>query len=208
MKAVTTKCFITLVFASLVGLAARADAAGDNREADHTALRALRTKAVEAINSQDSRALAACCTKEFAFTAIDQTLVTNEAQFNALFDRMFRAKDAPIASLKTEPEAEILTRFIDANTGICYGTTKDTYTMKDGRIVVMNARWTATVTKEDGEWKVAAAHVGTDFLNNPVLTLAVSFWKKLALGAGVISLVVGILLGRALFARKPTPAVS
>jgi ketosteroid isomerase-like protein len=193
---------------SLVGLAVRANAAEDNREADHAALRALRAKAVEAIDNQDSHALAACCTKEFAFTAIDQTLITSEAQFNALFDRMFRGKDAPIASLKTEPEADILTRFIDANTGICYGSTKDTYTMKDGRVVVMNARWTATVTKENGEWKVAAAHVGTDFLNNPVLTLAVSFWKKLALGAGIISLVVGILLGRVLFARKPTPAVS
>jgi len=208
VKAPTIGCFVSLVVASLVGLAAGTDAAEENREADHTALRALRAKAVEAINNQDSHALAACCTKEFAFTAIDQTLVTSEAQFNALFDRMFRAKDAPIASLKTEPEAEILTRFIDANTGICYGKTKDTYAMKDGRTVVMNARWTATVTKENGEWKVAAAHVGTDFLNNPVLTLAVSFGKKLALGTGVIGLVVGILLGRVLFARQPTPAVS
>ena len=148
--------------------------------------------------------LATCCAREFVFTAIDQTLVTSEAQFNALFDRMFRTKDAPIASLKTEPEAAILTRFIDQNTGICYGTSKDTYTMKDGHAVTINAHWTATVVKENGEWKVAAAHVGTNFLDNPVLTHVISFWQKLAIGVGVIVLLVGVGLGRMLFARKPS----
>ena len=206
MKTLTRTWFVTMVFAALVGLATQSKAVEDTRDADHTALRALRTKAVTAINNQDSHTLVSCCTKDFAFTAIDQTLVTNETQFTALFNRMFRSKDAPIASLKTEPEAATLTRFIDANTGVCYGTTKDTYTMKDGRVVVMNARWTATVVKEDGEWKVAALHVGTDFLNNPILTLAISFGKKLAIGVAAISLLVGLVLGRILFGRKPTAA--
>jgi len=176
--------------------------AAEERAADHDALRALRAKAVVAINSQDSRALASCCAREFVFTAIDQTVVTNEAQFAALFDRMFRGKAAIVTSLKADPEAAILTRFIDQNTGICYGSTKDTYTMKDGRVVVMNARWTATVVKENGEWKVAAAHVGVDFLNNPVLTRVAAFAKKLAVVTAVIGLVVGLILGRVLAARK------
>lgn len=41
--------------------------------------------------------------------------------------------------------------------------------MKSGKMVEMNLRWSATVVEGNGEWKVAIAHVGTDFLNNPVL---------------------------------------
>ena len=171
-------------------------AADDGREADHVALRALRDKAATAIDKQDIKALASCFTKEFAFTAVTQTVVTNEAQMQEFFDRMFHSSEALITSLKTEPKADILTRFVDANTGVCYGTSKDTYTMKSGQIVEMNVRWSATVVKENGEWKVALAHVGTDFLDNPVLTKLSSFWKKAAAGALAGGLILGLLFGR------------
>ncbi len=170
-------------------------AADESREADHVALRALRDKVTTAIDKQDIKALASCFAREFAFTAVNQTVLTNEAQVQEFFDRMFRSSDAPLASLKTDAKADILTRFVDANTGICYGSSKDTYTLKSGKVVVMNVRWSATVVKENGEWKVALAHAGTDFLDNPVLEGVKSFAKNLGLGAGVGGLVVGLAIG-------------
>ena len=59
----------------------------------------------------------------------------------------------------------------------------------------MRVRWSATVVKEGGEWKVALAHVGTDFLDNPVLEGVKGFAKNLGLGAGVGGVVVGLVLG-------------
>ncbi len=187
-----------------------AAAADESREADHVALRALRDKAATAIDKQDTKALASCLAKEFAFTAVTQTVLTNEAQVQEFFDRMFRASDAPLVSLKTEPKADILTRFIDANTGVSYGSSRDTYTLKSGKQVVMNVRWSATVVKENGEWKVALAHVGTDFLDNPVLEGVKKFARNLGLGAGAGGLAVGLVIGgligrgkRARTAAKP-----
>ena len=171
-------------------------AAETNREADHAALRQLRDKAAIGINNLDSSTLAPCFAKEFAFTTVTQSVLTNQAQVQDFFDRMFRAKDALLSGMKTEPTADILTRFIDQNTGVCYGGTKDTYTLKSGEAVTMTNRWSATVVKENGEWKVAMVHVGTDFLNNPVLDRAAAFAKKLAIGAGIGGLVLGIILGR------------
>jgi hypothetical protein len=64
----------------------------------------------------------------------------------------------------------------------------------------MNVRWSATVVKENGEWKVAIAHVGTDFLNNPVLDRVTSFWKKdvcIACPAGIAAgVIIGWMFGR------------
>ena len=175
-------------------------AAADVHEADHVALRALRDKAATAINKQDIKALASCFAKDFVFTAVNQTVLTNEAQMQDFFDRMFKSSDALVTSLKTEPTADILTRFVDANTGVCYGSSKDTYTMKSGEVVEMNVRWSATVVKENGEWKIALAHVGTDFLNNPVLDGVKASvkkgrcWRRRGRSAG--RRLLGVMIGR------------
>jgi len=186
---------LALVFVSSIGSSIVAFAADDNREADHVALRALRDKVATAIDKQDITALASCFAKAFAFTTVNQTVVTNEAQMQEFFDRMFRSSDALVTSMKTEPTADIPTRFLDTNTGVCYGSSKDTYTMKSGQVVEMNIRWSATVVKENGEWKIAVAHIGTDFLNNPVLDGVKAFVKKIGFGAGLGGLLVGGLLG-------------
>jgi len=179
-------------------------AADESRDADHVALRALRDKVTQAIDNQNIKGLASCFAKEFAFTTINQMVVTNESQLQEFFDRMFHSKDALVTTMKTEPKADILTRFVDANTGVCFGSSKDTYTMKSGKMVEMNVRWSATVVKENGEWKVAIAHVGTDFLSNPVLEGLKKFTKVVGLVAGVIGLLVGLLAGRLLGrAKKP-----
>jgi ketosteroid isomerase-like protein len=195
---------LSLVLALITGIggSVRALAADDSRDADHAALRALRDKVATAIGQQDLKALASCFTKEFAFTTVNQTVVTNEAQLQEFFDRMFRSKDAIVTSMKTEPKADILTHFIDANTGICYGTTKDTYTMKSGEVVEMNVRWSATVVKEQGAWKIALAHAGTDFLENPVTDGMKGLAKKVGLVAGLGGLLAGFLMGRFLCRRQ------
>jgi ketosteroid isomerase-like protein len=186
---------LAFVFMSSIQSSTVALAAADGHEADHVALRALRDKAATAINKQDIKALASCFAKDFAFTAVNQTVLTNEAQMQDFFDRMFKSSDALVASLKTEPTADILTRFVDANTGVCYGSSKDTYTLKSGEVVEMDVRWSAAVVKENGEWKVALAHVGADFLNNPVLDGAKALVKKVGVGAGVGGLLAGGILG-------------
>jgi hypothetical protein len=90
-------------------------ASGEEREADHVALRALRDKVATALNQQDVKALTSCFAKEFAFTAVDQTVLTSEAQIQAFLDKMLHGDQAILTGLKTEPKADILTRFIDTN---------------------------------------------------------------------------------------------
>ena len=178
--------------------------AAEDHEADHQALRQLRDQVVAGINNLDPKALAPCFAKEFAFTTVTQTVLTNQTQFQDFFEQMFHSKGALLTSMHTEPTADILTRFIDQNTGVCYGSAKDTYTLRTGQVVTMNLRWSATVVKQDGQWKVAVAHAGTDFLDNPVLTKVTSFWQSITIGAGVGGVLLGLILGVTIFRRKKT----
>ena len=65
----------------------------------------------------------------------------------------------------------------------------------------MKTRWTATVIKDtDGKWRILALHIGTNFLDNPLLTevedAVKSYMIRGAIGGVVVGLILGFLLGR------------
>jgi ketosteroid isomerase-like protein len=150
-----------------------------SRENDHEALRGLMKKVVQSLNEQDMNALGSCFTRDFTFISIDQTLITNRESLVAYYDSMFRSDKFPLKSMEAEPRADALTTFLDAGTGLCHGTSKDTYLFKNGRKVTMESRWTATLVKENDQWKIAAAHAGVNFLDNPLRPRG--FWQKFKL---------------------------
>jgi len=170
----------TMVSCGMSALALAQDA-GVNRDADHQALRQLRVDVMKAVSSQDMTALGKFFAREFVLTAVDQTVVTNREGMAAYYTLMFKKEDAPIAKMEVTGEADVLTRFTDANTGYCYGSALATYTLKDKSVVKLRERWTGVVVKEDGAWKIAAVHIGVNFLDNPVIRYrSMSGWKKLA----------------------------
>ena len=172
------------------------------REVDHEALRGLRQKAVDAFNSLDIDTLASCMAREFVFTTIDGTVLTNKDSMKAFYSSMFEGENAPLVSIETEPEASILTRFIDGNTGLNYGTAKETYTLKDGSEVTLQSNWTTTVVREGGEWRISAIHVGVNVLENPILAKVVSAGKRTAVLAGLAGLIGGFVIS--LVVRRKT----
>ncbi len=176
---------VVIIFS--ICLTSNAQTAELGSKADHDALRALKEKAVTAINSRDINALSSCMAKEFIFTAVDQTPLKSITEIDEYYKKNFDGPAAIVVSMKCEPVAEILTRFTDNNTGICYGSNKEFYKLKSGSEVTMNTRWTAVVVRENGEWKVAALHSGINFMDNPLL-------NKVA-KAGYTFLVVGLIAG-------------
>jgi ketosteroid isomerase-like protein len=163
-------------------------------EAEHEALRALRARVEKAINQQDLSALEACLTPEFAFTSSDQTTVTTPQELADFYQQMFKGEKAPLQSLQVELRPEILTRFLGPDTGYCFGEATEKYVLRDGRKLDFTARWTATVQKIDGQWLVAAAHVGVDFMHNPFLDRVKSACVQLAAGATLGGLALGALI--------------
>src|SRR5262245_15427708 len=137
--------------------------AGAQREQDHDQLRALARTIKEAVNANRLDDLLPLLAKNFSITMVDQTLVTQPGQIKEYFRRYFEAPDAVLKSVRIEPEADILTEFLDETTGVNHGTSTDTYTLRNGRQVVFRTRWSGTFRKVEHRVTDVDLNIRNDF---------------------------------------------
>lgn len=173
-----------------------------DRSADHTALRALMAKGVEALNTRKFEALAPNVDAGLTVITVDSRKHVGLDAFRTYFTGLFEGPNAMLANFKTEVVVDAETTFVDANTGVAYGTSKDTFTFRDGDVRTMATRWSA-VTRKDGDvWKLVNVHFSTNVLDNPVLEGAKAMAWKIAVGAAIAALLVGLVIGLAM-RRRP-----
>jgi len=174
----------------------------ENREADHDALRQLRDTITRAVNTDNLDLITPLLHDDVSITMVDQTVITSAPQLKEYFDKMFKAEGSILEDVQIEPKADMETMLVSDRLGVNRGSSTDTYTLKAGRTVVLNTRWTSSVIKEDGRWKLLTLHVGVDMLDNPILAAIGQlkyWWGAIGLLLGMIAMFV---LGRLLRARR------
>ena len=161
----------------------------DSRSADHEALRDMRKTIVQAVNTDNLELLTPVLHENVSITMVDQTVITSPQALKDYFHKMFKAEGSILKSVKVEPKPDIETLFVSDQVGINRGASADTYTLKSGRVVVLNTRWSSTVVKEGDGWKLLTLHVGVNLLDNPILagTEQLKYWWAAA------GLIVGLL---------------
>jgi ketosteroid isomerase-like protein len=173
-----------------------------DREKDHEELRALLRNAREAVNAKNFDALKPLFHEKFSITTVDQKLFTNFDDFKKEFTTLFSGDNAPLKSITFNPEADALTEFVGDNMGLSHGISTDTYTFSDGDTRTMKSRWTATLIKDAGKWKILNLHVGANILDNPVTEAAKGYVSKAGIGAGLGGLLLGFILAWFLRGKK------
>lgn len=176
------KLFILLAILISTGSEA---ATNTGTEADHDQLRQLLATAREAINAGQPELLVPFLHKDHVITVITQEIVNENKSIKQWYAEWFQKPGSPLQRMTTEPKASILTNIYDGKFGVCYGASIDTYELKDGRTFKMDAKWTATVLKENGQWKLLALHVGVDPINNALID---SYRSALGLGGVMIEI--------------------
>ena len=179
-------CLLTLLLAPV--------ALAEDREADHNELRTMLRTATEAMNAGNFDALRPLFYDKFSITTVDQQLFTNLDDFKAYYEGLLRGGNARLKSIAFHPEADALTEFVGDNIGLSHGTSTDTYTFTDGDVRTMISRWTATVYKDNGKWKIINLHIGANLLDNPVTAAAKGYVRKAAIIAAVGGLLVGFII--------------
>lgn len=189
-----------LVFVSLSGAAIAQDSS-PGREKDHEALRAVLAKGAEALNTRNLDLIAPLLDPEFTIITVDNRKEVGLEAFKKYYASLFEGPGAMLSKIEVRPVADELTRFLDENDGVVYGTSDETFHFKDGDVRSMKTRWSATVRKEGDVWKLVNVHFSANVLDNPLLAAAKSYAIKLAVGGFAAGLIVGLLL-MALLRRK------
>ena len=140
-------------------------------------------------------------------TTINQEIISQRSEITEYFERWF-GEGGYLDTLEISLTADDTTELYGDNSyGIVRGTGLEKYVLADGRDFDMITRWTATVVKDtDERWRILALHIGTNFLDNPILAVAESSLKTSAASGLVAGLVVGWLITFLLMRRRKAAA--
>jgi hypothetical protein len=196
-----TTC-LKLLLLCLITLLPTSAALAQDREADHQELRAMLRVATEAMNSGNFEALRPLFYNKLSITTVDQKLFTNFDDFKTYYEGLLKGGQAQLKSIVFKPEADALTEFVGDNVGLSHGASTDTFTFADGDVRTMTSRWTATVYKDSGKWKILNLHIGANLLDNPVTAAVKGYATKAAIGAGVGGLILGFIIAWLIRGRR------
>lgn len=158
---------------------------------DHEALRKLKDQAVAVVNNRDYDAARRMLHVPFMATVITQDSFTEFDQVQAYFDGLYTRDFLRMEKIEFEAEADDFSWIHEGTFALTKGTTKEHYELADGRAFDMDGRWTAISIKDDDEWKLLAIHMGTNFLDNPVLAAI----EKSVVWIGATGAGIGLILG-------------
>jgi hypothetical protein len=171
-------------------------AAQESDEAIHEELRALLSGIETAVNSESYGDLAQYFHDAAHITTINQEVISSSDEIEPYFDFWF-GEDGYLKTLRMSLEADALTEFYaDKTFGVVRGSGQEDYVLSDERFFPMETRWTATVSKDDdGRWRILTLHIGTNFLDNPILSMAENSAKYFGAGGAVVGLLLGLFFG-------------
>jgi ketosteroid isomerase-like protein len=199
---------LTLLVWTAGAFAQDKEAPKDKTEATHDEIRAVRDGVLKAVKAKDVDALLKYLHPDVVLTAQDgkeQKVIRKHDGVRAYLARQLTGPSALIKSIQPDVTVDELTILHGDATGVAFGSSKDHYVLADGSESVLPTRWSATLVKHDGTWKVANLHFSTSLFDNPVLTAVnrIMYW------VGGIAAGVGFLAGLAVMwlvarSRKPT----
>jgi ketosteroid isomerase-like protein len=157
-------------------------------EADHTALRMIRTNYEQAVSSGDVSKLAPCLGKD-----VTGVMVTGEEVkgLEGLESYWKKIQDliGPGGSYHVTVNADKTDLYGDL--AVSRGSTDDVVRLGSGKELTFHSFWTAVCRKEDGVWKVVRMEAAMDPVDNVFISLRL---KRAELTYGLGGLVAGAML--------------
>lgn len=164
--------------------------------ATHDALRRLKTTMETALNARDLDTIVANVDPNVVFTTMNGDVCRGPEQIRAYFHKMLTGPGHIVKDVKVSFEVDALTTLYGGDTGIALGSSKDHYELTNGDTFDIRGRWTCTMVKSGDRWVIAAFHYSANVFDNPVLDRYRKAMWMVGIGAALIALIVGLLLGR------------
>ncbi len=176
---------------------------GDKKEDPaHDELRALLGKMTKAYNEQDLDKLASFLDENVTVTWQNGEINRTPEEVKENIKKLTKGPDRVVEKVTIKPEAEKLTvLYLDSKMAVAAGHSDDTFILTDGRKLDFKTRWTASLMKKDGKWKVTSVHLSFNGFDNAVIDMAIqqtAWWTGISAGVGglVLGVVLVIVIGK------------
>jgi uncharacterized protein (TIGR02246 family) len=171
----------------------------------HDELRELKKALTDAFNKKDIDGLLKHVHTEAVITWQNGEVSRGPEGIRKYYKKVLEGENSYLTKVQADPEVADLSVLIGnpPTTAVAYGKLRDVYTLRTGGEIGMDSLFSATAVKQDGRWVIVSFHGSTNVFDNSVLRLAVTntMWWTGAL-AGVVALLLGLVIGWAVFARK------
>ncbi len=163
----------------------------------HNELRALRDRAVTAVNKRDADALMKELHPDITFTAINNEVVHGIEQAKAYYQKMLVGAGRIIddMSLTVEPDATA-GLYENGTMATSSGSSNAHFKLATGTEIDLPLRWSATLHRSNDKWSILSMHFSANMFDNPLLGALTSTTKWIALGVGLVTILVGYFFGR------------
>lgn len=157
----------------------------------HNELRALRDSLIEAINKQDINTVLTYLDEDIVYTPQNAEVCSGKMAVKAYFDRMMNGPQKIVKSFSVKIDVDELAKLHGAgDTAVSHGQSHEHFVLTDGKDLRMHSKWTASLVRKNGEWKITSFHVSNNVFDNAVLDL----YKQVIVKAGVAGVLMGVLL--------------
>lgn len=164
--------------------------------ATHDALRRLKTTMETALNARDLDTIVANVDPNVVFTTMNGDVCRGPEQIRAYFHKMLTAPGHIVKDVKVSFDVDALTTLYGGDTGIALGSSKDHYELTNGDTFDIRGRWTCTMVRNGDRWVIAAFHYSANVFDNPVLDRYRKAMWMVGIGAALVGLIAGLILGR------------
>jgi ketosteroid isomerase-like protein len=164
-----------------------------SEEADHEALRRLKTAYEEAVRNNRIDALAGHFHPDFHGVMVTGRPVNSFADVQKYWrDIHVLMGEGGSYTTTVNPERSVIL----ADVALARGTTDDVVKTSDGHEYRFTTLWTATLQRDGADWKIRSVQGTMDPIGNPfVREFAKRTLVRVASGVGAASLLLGALMG-------------
>jgi hypothetical protein len=172
----------------------------DPHQEDRLALRSILSEVEKGINEQDIERIISQMDPTCTVTWWNAETSRGHDEIRAYYRRMVKDDGRLITKYTTQAKVGAPARFIGSSGDIAVadGSMEDEFFPVIRGSFKLSSRWSATIAKSGGEWKIVSLHMSSNvFTNTLIAELTRGLWY-----AGIAGLVAGLLAGWFLRRRR------
>jgi len=187
-----------ILFASVLLLCGQSATTRADEASDRDTLRSMLGAVEQAINDRDVTNVLDFFTPTSIVAFPDSTVHTGPQEVQTYFDKMLGTSDSVLTDIKSNATLSGPASFYGPDTAVAHGTLLGQLNFRGGADIKLESVWTTTVTRLDGQWRVASLHISANIFNNPLIHSA----KRSLIWVGLIGSIAGFLLTWLFMRRK------